>query len=90
MVKKKKNVPLDETINVVKTGAVGMGGMMALGAMAPLAGPAAAPIVGIAGAGVGLATLGQALSSGGKIAKDLVPKRNKKYKAEKDIMDKFW
>ena len=83
----KKNVPLEETKKVVKTGAVGMIGMGALGAMAPLAGPAAGPIVGLTGAGVGLATLGQAVQSGGKIMKDIVPKTKGK---QDPLMKKIW
>lgn len=84
---KKKNVPLEETKKVFKTGVVGMGGMAALGAMAPLAGPAAGPVVGLTGAAVGLSTLGQAVQSGGKILKDVMPKK----KSKKDkLMKKIW
>lgn len=83
----KKNVTLEETKKVVKTGMVGMVGMTALGAMAPIAGPAAGPVVGLTGAAVGLSTLGQAVQSGGKILKDTMPKKKGK---QDDLMKKIW
>ena len=83
----KKNVPLEETKKVVKTGAVGMLGMGALGAMAPIAGPAAGPIVGLTGTAVGLSMLGQTLQSGGKIMKDTIPKKKGK---QDPLLEKIW
>jgi NADPH-dependent curcumin reductase CurA len=59
MSKQKKSELYNQAIDSAKLGVVSMGGMAAMGALAPIAGPAAAPVVPLVGSGLVLANIGQ-------------------------------
>ncbi len=87
--RKKKNVILDETGNVLKVGTVSVIGHGALGAIAGVPGMPAVAVgtANLAGAGLRLATLGQVLKSGATIGKSFIPKKKK---TGNKILDRIW
>lgn len=96
MVKKKKETLIDATKDTIKLGIVSGVGLGAVGAIAPLAGPAAGPAVAATSAGVGLANVGRMAKTGMTVANmfedNLKVKGGlkKSNKTENKITKKLW
>ncbi len=71
---------MKEVKNTVKLGVVSMAGMGALGMLGGVAGPHAAGVIPIVGAGVGLANIGQMAKTGMAVVGTLPGEKKKKFK----------
>lgn len=67
---------MNATKDQLKLGVGSMAGMVGLGALSAVA-PGTGPIVGVVGAGVGLANLGQALKTGKVVVNEIIPRTKK-------------